>query len=73
MPSAKLIDPIAAAAETELKRRAWSIRELAKLSGVNHPTISRWMSGARVAIRLDQRTAILKALGLEIVVRRIRA
>lgn len=63
-------DPIAVAVAAELERRGMSIRELARTTEIDVPTISRWLTGER-AIRLDARAALLDALGLELrVIRR---
>lgn len=66
------IDPIAEAVNEELRRRETSIRELGRITSVGYPTISRWLAGER-SIKLDDRSAILEALDLELIVRRRRA
>ena len=66
-------DPIAQAVSAELARRGLSRLTFSTDIGLATPIVSRWLSGARREIRVDTRSLILEALGLELRVVRVRA
>ena len=58
-------DPLALAVAAELERRGWSLRELARRSGVPEPKLSLWMN-AKKDVTLRTLHKVAAALGREV-------
>jgi hypothetical protein len=65
------IDPIAQAVRAEIDRSGIALKELAERARTHSPTLIQWFAGGR-GLPLGPRTRVLAALGLEIIVRRVR-
>jgi plasmid maintenance system antidote protein VapI len=59
------LDAIRAAVIAELDRRQMSVSELARLSDVPQPNLSRWLAGDKTITTVTA-TRVMRALGLEV-------